>query len=57
MKVSREFLNNISVARWVIDNVGAENVEYDFKTETFEFLRDEDAVAFKLRFGYECNIP
>lgn len=36
---------------WIIDNVGIDNIEYNFRESKLKFLEDEDAVAFKLVFG------
>ena len=36
---------------WIINSVGIENIKYDFENYALTFLKDEDAVAFKLVFG------
>lgn len=50
MKEFKTFLTT-EQQTWIANNVGIENIEYDFKKSIIIFFRDEDAVAFKLVFG------
>jgi len=51
MKITTELFSMPGVAQWIIENVGIENIKYDSDIETLEFLNDEDAITFRLKFS------